>query len=154
MSAILKESALRFQPMRESDLDEVMGIELSAYVYPWTRMIFSDCIRVGYCCWTGLQQGVIQTYGVLSVAAGESHLLNLCVRPEFQNRGLGRKMLKHMVELARRHGSDIIFLEVRVSNKPAQALYSSMGFHELDRRRNYYPTDNGREDALVLAKTL
>ena len=154
MSAILKEPALNFRPMQAADLTDVIEIERRSYPYPWTRTIFSDCLRAGYSCWVCERQGVIQGYGVLSIAAGESHLLNLCVRPETQQQGIGHKLLKHFISIARRHGAEVIFLEVRPSNKAALELYGKSGFNELGVRKDYYPAAVGREDALILARVL
>lgn len=154
MSAILKEPALEFRPMRQEDLMEVIEIERRSYPFPWTRSIFSDCLHAGYSCWVCTRAGVIQGYGIISVAVGESHLLNLCVREEARCQGVGRKMLRHLVAIARRHDADILFLEVRVSNHSARKLYEAEGFNELGTRRAYYPLHEGREDALILARTL
>jgi len=154
MSAVLKQPGLRFRPMREADLDEIIAIERRCYRYPWTRLIFSDCLRVGYCCWVCERLGAIDAYGVASVAAGESHLLNLCVRPESQQQGIGRKLLLHLISLARRQNAEMMFLEVRPTNLAARALYGNMGFNELGSRRDYYPADRGREDALILGRVL
>ena len=140
--------------MQDTDLVEIMEIERRSYPHPWTRQIFNDCLRAGYCCWVCEQQGVIEGYGVTSIAAGESHLLNLCVRPESQQQGIGRKLLLHLISLARRQNAEMMFLEVRPSNRAARALYESMGFNELGSRREYYPADKGREDALILARVL
>ena len=154
MSAILKEAALDIRPMQEQDLSEVLEIERQSYPYPWTRTIFSDCLHAGYSCWVGGRNGVIEGYGVISVAAGESHVLNLCVHPESQQQGIGRKLLRHLISIARRHDAEVLFLEVRLSNKYARSLYADEGFNELGIRRDYYPTAGGREDALILARTL
>lgn len=154
MSAILKESALDIRPMQEEDLQEVLEIERQSYPYPWTSTIFSDCLRAGYSCWVCGRNGVIEGYGVISVAAGESHLLNLCVRPDSQQQGIGRKMLRHLIAIARRHDAEVLFLEVRLSNQFARSLYQDEGFNELGTRRDYYPTAGGREDALILARIL
>ena len=154
MSAILKEPALDIRPMQEQDLSEVLEIERQSYPYPWTRNIFGDCLHAGYSCWVCGRNGIIEGYGVISVAAGESHLLNLCVRPDSQQQGIGRKMLRHLVSIARRHEAEVLFLEVRQSNKYARLLYANEGFNELGTRRDYYPTTAGREDALILARTL
>ena len=97
MSAILKQPALHFRPMLAADLEEIMAIERRSYPFPWTRLIFNDCLRAGYCCWVCERQGVIEGYGVTSIAAGESHLLNLCVRPESLQQGIGRKLLMHLI---------------------------------------------------------
>ena len=154
MSAILKQPAERYRPMLPSDLAEVMEIEARAYDYPWTRGIFRDCLRVGYACWLALRDEVIQGYGVMSVAAGEAHVLNLSVRPESRRQGVGERLLLHLTGIARRHGAEALFLEVRPSNRPALHLYTKLGFNEVGVRRNYYPSRNGREDALILALQL
>ena len=97
---------------------------------------------------------MIEAYGIISVAADEAHLLNICVRKESRQQGIGRKMLRHLVAIARRHNTEVIFLEVRPSNAAARALYEDEGFNELGNRRDYYPAGDGREDALILARTL
>ncbi|MDV3238648.1 MAG: ribosomal protein S18-alanine N-acetyltransferase [Gammaproteobacteria bacterium] len=154
MSAILSSAGGKFRPMSEADLPEIMEIERRAYPYPWTIGILRDCLRVGYNCWLYEQNGVIQAYGVMSVAAGEAHVLNLCVRPESQGSGLGRRMLTQLIALARRHGADTLLLEVRPSNLAALHLYRKMGFNEVGSRKNYYPAEHGREDALIFALSL
>jgi len=154
MSAILKEPALNIRPMRESDLHEIIEIERACYQHPWSESIFSDCMHAGYSCWVCGRDGIIEGYGVISVAAGESHLLNLCVRNESRCQGIGRKLLKHLISIARRHDAEVVFLEVRPSNTSARRLYASEGFNELGTRRDYYPRGNGREDALILARAL
>ena len=154
MSAILADQGSRLRPLSVADLDAVMAIEQRAYGFPWTKGIFRDCLRVGYCCWCYENEGCIEGYGVMSVAAGESHILNLTVRPESQRRGVGRKLMTHFLQLARRHNADVVMLEVRPTNQAAIALYQQCGFNEIGVRRNYYPAENGREDALLLALSL
>lgn len=154
MSAVRNDPAARFRPMLATDLDAVMEIEVRAYTHPWTRGIFQDCLRVGYNCWLYEQEGRIQGYGVMSVAVGEAHILNLTVRPESQGQGLGRKLLKHFIGLAARHNADIVMLEVRPSNTRAVRLYEKLGFNEIGVRKDYYPAGQGREDALILALSL
>ncbi|MGB5339629.1 MAG: ribosomal protein S18-alanine N-acetyltransferase [Gammaproteobacteria bacterium] len=154
MSAILKAPALDFRPMHPDDLTDVLEIERASYQYPWTRAIFDDCLQAGYSCWICERRGRIEGYGVVSAAAGESHLLNLCVRSDARHEGIGRKLLNYLIAIARRHDAEVMFLEVRPSNVTARALYKSAGFNELGDRRDYYPRGNGREDALILARTL
>ena len=90
----------------------------------------------------------------MSTAVDESHILNLCVHPDWQGQGLGRVLLDHLVAAARSRGAAHLFLEVRASNDAAQRLYLSMGFNEIAQRAGYYPARGGRESALVFAKTL
>ncbi len=154
MSAVLKQAVVSLRPMSESDLAAIMAIEQRAYEYPWTETIFQDCLRVGYCCWIGVNGEEVVGYAVMSVGGGEAHLLNICVSPEFRRQGLGRRLLDHMLEAALEHQSDTVFLEVRVSNLAAIRLYQGLGFNEVGMRKGYYPTPAGREDAIILARSL
>ncbi|KRG79472.1 alanine acetyltransferase [Stenotrophomonas ginsengisoli] len=138
--------------MRADDLDTVMAIELRAYPFPWSRGIFADCLSSGYSAWVLEQGSQIIGYGVLSVAADEAHVLNVCVDPLVQSRGHGRLMLRTLLGSARKQKAQRVFLEVRPSNTAAIALYQSEGFNEIGRRPRYYPAaNNGREDAIVMA---
>lgn len=151
MSAVFNHSMPTFRSMCEDDLDAVMEIEQLGYPQPWTRGIFHDCLRVGYLCQVLEIDGRIHAYGVMSSGGGEAHVLNLCVRRQSQRQGLGRLMLRQLVESARRLHVDLVLLEVRPSNRAALALYESVGFSEVGLRKNYYPAKGGREDALIMA---
>jgi ribosomal-protein-alanine N-acetyltransferase len=153
MSAVLK-SAPVLAPMREADLDEVMAIENAIYSHPWTRGNFADSLRAGYACMTWRLDGALVGYFVLMAAAGEAHLLNLSIAAPWQRSGQGRALLAEAAGLGRRLGAANIFLEVRPSNLAAQALYRRFGFRKVAVRRDYYPAQRGREDALVLSLDL
>jgi len=154
MNSRSKDPLLQIRQMTATDLDAVMAVERRAYPFPWSPAIFTDCLRVGYRSWLFEREQGILGYGVMSVAAGEAQILNLCVDPPWQGRGLGRRMLERLIEDARRMSADTAFLEVRASNHPAKALYLSCGFNEIGIRRGYYPSAGGREDAVVLALSL
>ena len=143
--------AITFRPMTEADLDAVLKIEYAAFSHPWTRGIFRDCLKSGYPSWVMTEHGLVIGYGLLSIAADEAHVLNICVAPERQGRGLGRHLLRALVKIARDQRSQRVFLEVRPSNPGAIALYHSEGFNEIGRRPRYYPAAQGREDAVVMA---
>ncbi|MFT7219664.1 MAG: ribosomal-protein-alanine N-acetyltransferase [Candidatus Azotimanducaceae bacterium] len=149
-----KAGSQEVRPMQESDLSVVLKNERRGYTHPWSEGIFKDCLISGYECW------VLETahrnvgHGVLSVAAGESHLLNVCVHPECQGNGFGRILVEHLIARARDRKAATVFLEVRLSNLVAHRLYERLGFNQVGIRENYYPAYTGREDALVLAKEL
>jgi ribosomal-protein-alanine N-acetyltransferase len=146
---------MRFRRMNDRDIARVMAIEQAAYPFPWSDGIFRDCLRVGYTCVVCETEDRLCGYAVLSLAGGEAHILNVCVEPSQQRLGLGRRMLDYLLNLSRVGRADTVFLEVRPSNDPARALYDSLGFNEIGRRRAYYPAGgDDREDALVLAKAL
>ena len=90
----------------------------------------------------------------MSVAAGEAHILNICVDPEFRSYGYGEKLLDEMLFRARAALVREIFLEVRPSNERAIQLYQKKGFHQVANRPAYYQANEGREDAAVFAKKL
>lgn len=137
--------------MHEDDLDAVMAIELRAYPFPWSRGIFRDCLRAGYPAWVLEHDDGVIGYGVLSMAAGEAHVLNVCTAPHGQGRGHGRRLLRALLQVARGAAIERVFLEVRPSNGVAIDLYASEGFREIGRRPRYYPAHAGREDAMVMA---
>ena len=154
MSAVAETELLRFRPMREEDLGAVQVNEAAAYSHPWTPGIFRDCLGSGYSCWVAEAAGTIVGHGIMSVAVGETHILNICVSPDWQGRGVGRRFLQHLLDVSRGYGALMAFLEVRPSNGAAVNLYESIGFSEVGRRRNYYPAREGREDAIVMAMGL
>jgi ribosomal-protein-alanine N-acetyltransferase len=140
--------------MREDDVDAVMAIEVRAYPFPWTAGIFRDSLRAAYPSWLLVRGEVIIGYGIISIAAGEGHILNICIDPLEQGRGHGRRLLRSLVQVARMHRAERIFLEVRPSNPRAIGLYFAEGFNEIGRRPRYYPANMGREDAIVMAMEL
>ncbi len=140
--------------MRASDVELVAQNEAAVHNYPWTKRILVDCLRAGYQCWVLASKQEIIAHGVMSVAIGECHLLTLCVRPDYQRRGYGRKLFKLLLDRAYQQESEVCFLEVRRSNVSAIDLYSSMGFVQIGERKNYYPGKNGREDALIMSRDL
>jgi ribosomal-protein-alanine N-acetyltransferase len=153
MSAVLKEGP-QLATMREADLAEVLAIESAVYSHPWTRGNFADSLRSGYACRTWRLDGALLGYFVLMAAVGEAHLLNLSIAAAQQRRGHGTALLGEAMRLARGLGARRMFLEVRPSNRPGQALYERFGFRKVARRRGYYPAVEGREDALVLSRAL
>ncbi|MGI9228631.1 MAG: ribosomal protein S18-alanine N-acetyltransferase [Gammaproteobacteria bacterium] len=154
MSAVIKQAELNFRYMQEQDLDKVAQIEARAYEFPWSRAIFRDCLRVGYGCWVLESDAMIVGYGMMSVAVGESHILNLCVDPPLQGQGLGHTLLHFLLDVARQNKANCIFLEVRSSNDKAKLMYARNGFVEAGMRHDYYPAAAGREDAVIMAMSL
>lgn len=141
---------IQVRAMRADDLDAVSAMENASYDFPWSLGIFRDCLKTGHPCWLLCMDGVIAGYGILSMGAGEAHVLNICIGADWRGRGLGRHLLGRLVDIARWNGAERIFLEVRPSNPLAKALYESVGFCEIGRRPRYYPAHEGREEAIVM----
>ena len=142
------------RPMRAGDVPAVVLIERAAYQFPWSEGIFRDCLRVGYVCRVVAAGEDVAGYGVMSVGAGEAHVLNLCIAEAHRCRGLGRQLLRSLLECAGSAGAAEVFLEVRPSNITAIRLYLALGFEQVGMRRGYYQAVNGREDAAVLKLAL
>ena len=140
--------------MRDADIGTVMAIETRAYPFPWTDGIFRDCINACYPSWLLMQEDAVIGYGVISIAAREAHILNICIDPDAQSHGHGGRLLRTLVRIARAQNAERVFLEVRPSNPRAIALYFDEGFNEIGRRPRYYPAQTGREDAIVMAMEL
>ena len=154
MSAVIETPTPSIRLMTESDLPRVMGIETRAYQFPWTEGVFQDCLQAGCTIWLCENNQQVQGYGVLTSGGGEGHILNLCVDPNHQQQGVGTMLLRALLATAEIAQVVTLFLEVRPSNKAALGLYEKFGFNEVGVRNNYYPAEQGREDALVLAKEL
>lgn len=152
---------LSIRAMCIADLFEVMRIEYASYQLPWSEQIIKDCLNVGYHCLVLESQHGIAGYVIFSSAAGESHILNLCIDPLQRSNGYAHALLTQAMAVVIVAGAKIMFLEVRESNRHAIRLYEKTGFIETGRRENYYkiaetgqknPTE--REDALVMARDL
>jgi ribosomal-protein-alanine N-acetyltransferase len=135
--------------MVEDDLPDVVALENAAYMFPWSIGIFRDCLRVGYSCRVLDAPDALGGYGIMSMGAGEAHILNVCVRADLRGQGIGRRLMAWLLDEARAAGQGWAFLEVRPSNRPAILLYESLGFAPVGLRRGYYQAVGGREDALV-----
>jgi ribosomal-protein-alanine N-acetyltransferase len=140
--------------MMSSDLKAVARIEHTAYEYPWSLGIFRDCMLAGYYGLVLDIGAVVTGYGIMSIAAAEAHILNLCIHPAAQRVGYGRQLLEGLLQRAQETDVNKVFLEVRPSNKAALNLYHSAGFVQIGIRPAYYQAPYGREDAVVLTLTL
>jgi ribosomal-protein-alanine N-acetyltransferase len=141
--------------MAEADLDAVLAIEQQVHSHPWTRGNFSDALKSGYLCKvyeTG--DGAMLGYAILMPGVDEAELLDIAIAAPHQQQGWGRKLLDEMLALARRRNLQRMVLEVRASNRPAIDLYRKAGFTDIGLRREYYPAENGREDAILMGRGL
>jgi len=150
----IHEAVTVIRTMRHEDLGNVSDIERRSYDFPWSHGVFRDCLLAGYQCVVLDRDGEVAGYGILSVAAGEAHILNICVDRTYRSMGYGDRLLDEILFRARTSSVKQVFLEVRPSNKNALALYRKKGFHKVALRPAYYQAHDGREDADVLVKKL
>lgn len=148
---VIAEKPVEIRALQMRDLARVVVIEAASYDFPWSAGVFSDCLSVGYYCRVLDLRGRPAAYAVLSVAAGEAHILNLTVSPKYRGQGLGRLLLRDFLGHCHSHALSRVYLEVRPSNDVARLLYVSEGFALIGMRRRYYRSQDGREDAMVYA---
>ncbi len=134
-----------------ADVPALHAIEIQAHRNPWSKAIFERTLVSNKVIYTLSDNGQIIAYLVGSIVVGEAELLNLTVVPSHQKKGLGNYLLTHWLQQIESKVEQV-FLEVRESNAAAIRLYESQGFDIIDRRINYYPSDNGQEDALIMAR--
>lgn len=142
---------MTMREMATADVDTVHAIEQAVQPYPWSRGNFSDSLAHGYLCRVDEAEGEVRGYAILMPLMEEAELLTIGVSAAHQRKGLGRALLNGMLDLARAGNMKRVFLEVRVSNAAAIALYRSAGFAEVGVRRGYYQNASGSENALVMA---
>ncbi|MGB5165903.1 MAG: ribosomal protein S18-alanine N-acetyltransferase [Woeseiaceae bacterium] len=140
--------------MKHDDLPHVSDIERRSYEFPWSHGVFRDCLLAGYHCMVLENENGIAGYSVLSIAAGEAHILNICVDPAHRAYGYGARLLDDILLKARGESVREVFLEVRPTNVTALALYKKRGFVQIAERPAYYQAHDGREDAAVLSRKL
>ena len=150
----IPEADVHIRFMKHEDLAHVSDIERRSYDFPWSHGVFRDCLLAGYQCIVLDRNEEVAGYGILSVAAGEAHILNLCVEPKYRSHGYGERLLDEILFRARSSSVREIFLEVRPTNEHALALYKKKDFYQVANRPAYYQAQGGREDAAVLAKKL
>jgi len=148
----MSSAELEYQKMTALDLPLVMEIENAEYEFPWSEGIMKDCLlTANYYGYLLKKDQELVGYAMISVAASECNILNICIKNQQQNKGYGKKLLSFLLDRAKQLKAQQVFLEVRVSNKAAISLYQNFGFNELDIRKNYYPAKNKREDAYLFA---
>ncbi len=159
MSAVLQPLEARLESMTTEHVDAVVAVECNAYTHPWTRGNFVDSLAAGYHCQVLVAPtpgaDTLIGYFVAMKGVGEVHLLNITVAPDFHRQGWAPLMLDALGGWARSESVQWLWLEVRASNRRAQAIYARYGFRRVGQRKDYYPAALGlREDAVVMSLRL
>jgi ribosomal-protein-alanine N-acetyltransferase len=144
-------SAIHLRPMTMDDLASVFELEKQCHLLSWPASFFRHLLRTRVSSWVFEQAGSVIGYGLVRCANERAHIMNLCIAPAFRRHGLGRKMLVHLLGVARSRGAKRAWLEVFPSNQRAIALYRRLGFQCRLRRKGYYRYAPQRQgDALVM----
>lgn len=133
-----------------ADLETLLALDAATNPHPWTAAQWQDSLAQHLCL--GLEkEGRLAAFAVAMLLPDEAELLLIAVDPAQQRHSLGRTLLAALrAELAARQ-CEKLFLEVRESNRRARHFYTAAGLSEIGRRKNYYPAEQGREDALLLS---
>lgn len=150
----LLQEPVHFRPMQEFDLPLVGMLENQSQPYPWPRWFFRKQLRSGAACWVVEQQDEILGFGIMVMVKHWAHIMNMCVAPEYRRRGLGRRIMLHLLTMARQKHATHAWLEVRPTNRPAVLLYRKLGFRLKQIRKGYYLSRRGRQNALVMVRKL
>ncbi|WP_297205985.1 ribosomal protein S18-alanine N-acetyltransferase [uncultured Pluralibacter sp.] len=137
-----------------TDLARAFQIETRAHAFPWSEKTFASNQGERYLNLQLAVDGEMAAFAITQIVLDEATLFNIAVDPAHQRRGLGRELLEAVIDAVEKRGVATLWLEVRASNAAAIALYESLGFNEATVRRNYYPTADGHEDAIVMALPL
>ena len=127
------------------------SIHCEAQYAPWSEATFLDCTTAPYECWVMLCDGQVIGFAILLVVLDEVTLMDIAISEELRGQGAGKRMLDFVINRCKQLNSSNCFLEVRESNMAAHTLYLNSGFELLERRKGYYPTKDGREDALMMS---
>jgi N6-L-threonylcarbamoyladenine synthase len=141
-------------PMRLRDIPDILEVENLSFPTPWSKEAFlSELLDndKAYYMVAKVDNRPVAYIGVW-IVAGEGHITNIAVHPNYRRKGIGRRLMLAVEEIARNRFCDCIWLEVRESNETAKNLYSSLGYKMISIRRGYYRDNN--EDAEVMRKQL
>ncbi len=139
------------RPVSIVDVPKVYQVECRSYTHPWSEKLIFDCVLVGYSCWLVEHNNKVIGHAIYRLAAGEAHLFNIAIDPDYQHRGIGRVFLSSLLDQMRQKQAVKVIMEVRVTNMPARHLYKDFGFVELGIRKDYYPAvGGGKEDGINL----
>ncbi len=140
---------LELAPVSREDMEQLLELERLSFASPWTRGMFESEFDNPFAFIIGLWDGSrLVAYLDYWIMGDEAHVMTIGVHPDYRRRGLALRLMNEMVAAVRHARCAYVILEARVSNTPALALYSKLGFVRVGTRKKYY-TDNG-EDAVVM----
>ncbi len=142
-------SEYRTRPMEYRDIDQILAIENSSFAIPWSREAMESELRNSAARYQVLEEnGRVLAYAGAWVVIDEGHVTNVAVHPNARGRGLGKAVLRALIQELLALDVCYMTLEVRVSNLPAISLYKRLGFKKAGLRKGYY--EDNREDAYIM----
>ncbi len=142
------------QNIEDNQLQQAHALHQSAHVTPWSFNTFCESTQKTYCCWVVTHNGIVHGYAIVQCIADEATLTDITVSSSQRGKGLGKALVQHLISHCENTGVEKLWLEVRASNTPAKALYASLGFEQISTRKDYYATELGWEDAVIMGLSL
>ena len=139
-----------FSSLTAQNSDPYFDMHKLGQFSPWSRRIFEDCLTKPYFAYSLDQDSQPLGYYIAMKVLDEVTLMDIVVSKSHQSKGLGKLLLKHLLEQCNQDNIQQIWLEVRESNSIAINLYDNAGFILVEQRANYYPSAKGKEDALIM----
>lgn len=138
------------QPLNEQYLNEMMAVEIAANAFPWSEQNMGSCFGARYFNFGLFDCAQLVGFYIAEMAGPDFTLMDIAVHPQHQGKGVASRLMAHLIEQSETRGAENIFLEVRASNQAAIHLYNKVGFCEMGIRKNYYPTADGNENAILM----
>ncbi|WP_440055275.1 ribosomal protein S18-alanine N-acetyltransferase [Pseudoalteromonas sp. T1lg65] len=145
---------LKANALNEFTVEQIMAIETACHAFPWTENTMRSCLHGRYFNCAATVENELVGFYIAEVAGPDHTLMDICVHPQWQGKGIAKQLLNELIARSEEMQAENIFLEVRASNRVAIALYEAAGFVEMGIRKNYYPTAQGNEDAILMALPL
>jgi ribosomal-protein-alanine N-acetyltransferase len=139
--------------MHNRDLPAVYRLEKACQPIAWPYWYFRRALASSS-CWVVEKNSEIIGFGILRMEKSHAHIMNICVAPEHQHQGLGKRIMLHLLSVAKKMHARDSWLEVRSTNRIAIILYRKLGYRSISIRKNYYPMRRGRQNAIIMARKL
>jgi ribosomal-protein-alanine N-acetyltransferase len=146
--------SIQLRPMLESDLPGAYRLEVMSQPLPWPLWFFRRQVRQGASCWVLEEDGGIVAFGMVAFARNRAHIMNMGVAPGYRRRGLGRRIMLHLLGGARHRHCRRAWLEVRRANRSATGLYRTLGLRTKAIREGYCPARTGRRNGSLMARPI
>ena len=136
--------------LTQESVPEIFEIEYKAHRHPMSESNIASCFGQLYHNIGIYQNDLLVGFAIVHQVVDEATLMDICITPEVQGLGLGKTLMDEVIKSSKVRDAVVLQLEVRASNNSAIELYKKANFTETGCRTDYYPTDSGREDAVLM----
>ena len=145
-------NSISIEPLTPEYMLAAHALHQQATYSPWSFTTFEDCTTPPYQGLACIANGAVAGYALILNVAGEATLMDIAVDETLRGQKIGRRLMQAVLSTCENMAAEELWLEVRAGNSVALSLYQSSGFDVIETRKNYYPADNGREDAIIMRR--